>query len=156
MPTTDTDLYRAVHKDNISTPFVVKGTPKEGVLEPRWIDSTYISGGVERTSRADVKYKVNKTTGVREVQTGGGTSMHDAEGMLGFGFFKYFFVPNGTEFPDSLVVTGGGEKTWNKSHTVKAAHYQIEVRVPMTPAAFKGALDNFARNAVARQVAIAK
>lgn len=156
MPQTDINLYRALHKDGITPPFVVSGEPKEALLEPRWTDTSYFAGGQERTSRADVTYATNPTTGEREVQPGGGTSMHDAEGMLGFGFFKYFHVPAGTEYPENLVITGGGERKWNRAGTVRAAHYQFEPRVPMTVDALKGALDNFARNAVVRQVALAK
>jgi hypothetical protein len=156
MPDTRIDLYRAVHKDSIKAPFVVKDEPKEGLLYPRWQDTSYIARGVEMTSRADVSYARNPRTGETEVQTGGGTSMHDAPGMLGTGFFGYFQVPKGTEYPESLIITGGGPKKWNRAGTVQAAHYQIELKAPMTMDAFKGALDNFARNAVARSVALAR
>ena len=58
-------------------------------------------------------------------------------------------IPISTVIPDSLVLTGPKD---NK--LFDADHYPIEVRCgKMTIEAFKGALDNLARNAIVQQCA---
>ncbi|MCX7108561.1 MAG: hypothetical protein NTX45_00235 [Proteobacteria bacterium] len=88
--------------------------------------------------------------GVEWIQPGGGTSLFDKENALPGGGWRCFGIPNGTVIPDSLKVRNTG---FNKSF--KATHYQIECINPMTKDAFIGALDNFARNAIAQSVELA-
>lgn len=132
-------------------PFVVDDEPVAGLLYPRFEESSYIDGsGIERTSPADVKIESGK------VQKGGGTSMFDVEGWFGYSNWRYFHIPIGTEYPDSLFIRKGKSKRANRSGKLNGHHYQIEPKNPMTTDAYKGALDTFARNAVARQVESAK
>jgi hypothetical protein len=59
-----------------------------------------------------------------------------------------FEIPEGTVVPASLVVRETGY-----NQRFKANHYQIECAAKSMPIdAFKGALDNLARNAIARSV----
>lgn len=151
MPTTTTNLYRAILNGTMDGPFVVNDEPVAGLLYPRFDATTYVDhGGVERTSAADVQIVGD------EVQTGGGTSMFDVEGWFGHANWRYFCVPTATEYPASLTIKKGKSKRTNRAGTLSGRHYQIEPKNQMTVDAFKGALDNFARNAVAKQVALAK
>jgi hypothetical protein len=157
MPTTSTDLYRAIKNGTFVDDKLVQkdGEPVPGLLYPRFETTTYIDGyGQEQVSNADVTV-LAKPTG-DEVDTGGGTSMFDVDGWFGFGHWQYFHVPDGTEYPDNLVIKRGKSKRKNKTGTRQGYHYQIEPRTRMTVAAYKGALDNFARNAIAKQVEKAK
>jgi hypothetical protein len=62
--------------------------------------------------------------------------------------FLSFEIPEGTVVPASLVVRETGY-----NQRFKANHYQIECAAKSMPIdAFKGALDNLARNAIARSV----
>lgn len=132
-------------------PFVVDGKPVTGLLYPRFEDSTYIDKlGNEQTSRADVSIKSG------EVQSGGGTSMFDVEGWFGHSEWRYFRVPSGTKYPESLFIKKGKHKRTNKPGTLTGFHYQIEPKNPMTIDAYKGALDCFARSAIAKQVELSK
>jgi hypothetical protein len=155
MPATNTNLYRAVIDGTFVGPLIKDGEPVEGVLYPRFEDSTYVDSiGIERTSAADVT--VHRMSSGDEVDTGGGTSMFDVKGWFGYRVWQYFRVPNGTEYPDSLHIRRGKSVRKNKSGTLEGRHYQIEPRTRMTVQAYKGALDNFARNAVVRLVELAK
>jgi len=155
MPATNTNLYRAVIDGTFVGPLIKDGEPVEGVLYPRFEESTYIDSiGMERTSPADVTVYPASTGD--EVGTGGGTSMFDVKGWFGYRAWQYFRVPNGTEYPDSLFIRRGKSVRKNKAGTLEGRHYQIEPRTRMTVQAYKGALDNFARNAVVRLVELAK
>lgn len=158
MSKTDRDLYRGVVRGTLDGPFVVDGKPVEGLLYPRFEASSYVdSAGVEQTSSEDILPRLDRETGEMMCDPGGGTSMHDVEGWFGFGIWRYFHVPHGTDYcADSLYIKRGKRKRTNKSKTLSGRHYQIEPKNPMTIGAYKGALDNFARSAVARQVALAK
>lgn len=151
MPKTTADLYRAVLIGSMDGPFIVDDEPVAGLLYPRFEDSTYIDGsGTERTSPADVNINDGK------VQKGGGTSMFDVEGWFGHSHWRYFYVPNSTEYPASLFIKKGKSVRKNRAGNREGRHYQIEAKNPMTVDAYKGALDNLARNAVARQVELSK
>lgn len=82
--------------------------------------------------------------------------MFNVDGWFGFGHWQYFKVPDGTEYPENLVIKRGRSKRTNKSGNRTGYHYQIEPKNRMTVAAYKGALDNFARNAVVQSIALAK
>ena len=151
MPKTTTNLYRAIINGSFDGPFVVDDEPEEGLLYPRFESSTYTdSYGNEKISPADVSIILGK------VQKGGGTSMFDVDGWFGFSNWQYFFVPNNTEYPETLFIKKGSSVRTNRSGNRTGRHYQIEPKNPMTLEAYKGALDNFARNAVAQQVALVR
>lgn len=156
MPLTDAPLYRAIKNGSFKDDkFVHDGQPEPGLLYPRFEDSTYIDGnGVEQDSFADVT--VHPLPTGDEVESGGGTSMFDVDGWFGFGHWKYFYVPKETEYPGNLVIKRGKKKRQNKSGSREGFHYQIEPRARMTVEAYKGALDNFARNAIVKQIKLVK
>lgn len=156
MPTTDADLYRAViHGTYPNDELVREGEPAPGVLYPRFAATTYVDRqGIEQTSPADVT--VHPLPAGDEVDAGGGTSMFDVCGWFGFANWGYFHVPQGTEYPDNLFIRRGKSVRKNKSGKLQGRHYQIEPRNRMTVQAYKGALDNFARNAVVQQIRLAK
>lgn len=156
MPKTDTDLYRAIKNGTFEKDlFVADDEPVTGLLYPRFEATTYVDGfGKEQVSSADVT--VHPLPTGDEVEAGGGTSMFDVDGWFGFANWKYFKVPNGTEYPENLVIKRGRSKRTNKSGTKTGYHYQIEPKNRMTVVAYKGALDNFARSAVVQAIALAK
>jgi hypothetical protein len=156
MPTTNAELYRAVLNGTFKGDELVKDDkPIAGVLYPRFEETQYVDRqGIERTSPADVT--VHPKTGGDEVDAGGGTSMFDVCGWFGFTSWKYFHVPEGTEYPDNLFIRRGKSVRTNKSGKLTGRHYQIEPRNRMTVQAYKGALDNFARNAVVQQIRVSK
>lgn len=82
--------------------------------------------------------------------------MFDVEGWFGYSNWRYFLVPNGTEYPESLFIKKGKSVRTNRAGNLKGRHYQIEPKNPMTVGTFKGALDNFARNAVVKQVELSR
>lgn len=156
MPITTLDLYRAMKNGDSPGEFHIDGEPREGLLYPRFRERI-LKGidGVETRIGADVTFKPNPESGVEEVQPKGGTSLHDVSGWFGHADWRYFEIPKGTEYPDNLVLHKGSRPKFNRAKTVKGTHYQIEPKIPMTEDAFKGALDNFARNAVVRSIALA-
>lgn len=156
MPTLDTDLYRAIKDGAFTTPFIVDDEAIDGLLYPRFHDTTYLNAaGEEKTSSADVALFDDADTGEEMVNTGGGTSMFDVTEWFGTDTWSYFHVPNETEYPASLHIHRGKKKRKNRAGK-RGYHYQIEPKNPMTVDGFKGALDNFARAALAKQVANAK
>lgn len=156
MPKTDTDLFRAIKNGTFRNDvFVENNEPMVGLLYPRFEATTYIDAlGKEQVSNADVT--VYPLPAGDEVDAGGGTSMFDVDGWFGFSHWKYFQVPNGTEYPANLVIKRGRSKRTNKAGNRSGYHYQIEPKNRMTVVAYKGALDNLARSAIARSVELAK
>jgi hypothetical protein len=85
------------------------------------------------------------------VKAGGGTSLFDRPGVFKWRGWLSFDLPAGTVVPDSLIVRHTG---YNKAF--QADHYQIESRTEqMRLDAYKGALDNLARNAIVRAIQVA-
>jgi hypothetical protein len=139
MVKTTTDLYRAVFDGSFDGPLVIDGEPRVGLLYPRWdIDLDVEVGGAEPM-----------------VEPGGGTSLHNVDGWFGFARCRYFLIPVDTPIPASLKVKKGKSKRTNKTRDRTGYHYQIEPLNRMTQTALMGALDNFARAAVVRQVELA-
>jgi len=90
--------------------------------------------------------------GIRMVRNDGGTSLFDKPDVLpgGAKTWHSFKLPTDTVIPPSLKIRFTGH---NK--TFDADHWQIEsVAGTMAMDAMKGALDNLARNAVVRLVAL--
>jgi Tse2-like ADP-ribosyltransferase toxin len=154
MATTDTDLYRSVMGNDFKS-IKVGIYPGDGVLDPRWQATTYFSKKLNRnvTSNADVSVVMGGANGP-EVETGGGTSLHDVPGWFPT---REFWIPNGTEYSDEISIRKDGKQKSSPSNPqLKGYHYQLEPRTRMTVAAFKGALDNMARAAVVQQCKLAK
>lgn len=82
-------------------------------------------------------------------KTGHGTSLWDKKGVFGSANWHYFMLPEGTVIPDSLKLVEG---RWSDKY--KATHWQIEVANggELKADALRGALDNLARNCIARSV----
>ena len=157
MPKIETDLYRAIKEASFDTPFIVDGEAIDGLLYPRFHDTSYITAsGEERTSSADVTLYNDAVTKAEMVKTGGGTSMFDVSGWFGPDSWEYFHVPKDTEYSEGLNIKRGRSKRKNRDKTLSGRHYQIEPKNPMTVDAYKGALNHFARAAIAKQVQNAK
>lgn len=157
MPTTNANLFRALKKDEYPGEFHVDEKPVDGLLYPRFESTTYTDrDGVEQVSQADVDIQRNSKTQELEVQKGGGTSLFDVAGWFGNTYWKYFQIPDGTEYPEGLFIKKGRSKRTNKTKTLSGYHYQIEPKIPMRVDTFKGYLDLFARNAVVRSIELAK
>ena len=108
MAKTQCDLYRSVMDKSFKS--IKIGTyPGDGVLDPRWEDTEYYSKKLGRmvTSKADVDVEIGKEG--PEVVPGGGTSLHDVPGW----FPNHdFWIPEGTDYSDELVVTRHPHSGW--------------------------------------------
>lgn len=107
-------------------------------FEPRLITS-----GKNKGKYRDPDVDVFEDKGKSVVEPGGGTSLFDKSGVFGAAHWWYFTIPEGTTIPPSLKIRFTGTNT-----LFGADHYQIEPLVRMEVVAYKGALDNLARNAV--------
>ena len=123
------------------------------MLDPRWVDTQRFvrKTGKWKTDFADVSI----VTGAEgpEVQTGGGTSLHDVSGWFPG---REFRIPEGTEYSDEIYIRKDAKRKTSPATQVQGYHYQLEPRTQMTMLSFKGCLDNMARAAVARQVELSK
>jgi hypothetical protein len=147
---TTLNLYRSIHK---TTPGydngpIVDGAAVTGVLYPDF----------ERRQIGKNKFRAADLTtfdgegGVRMVRNDGGTSLFDKPDVLPGGATNWhrFKLPPDTVIPPSLKIRFTGH---NK--TFDADHHQIEsVAGTMAMDAMKGALDNLARNAIVRLIAL--
>ena len=144
MTTTNVSLWRSVRKEQFPNGTVVDNVPVTGVLYPDFYERELPSGDI-RAPDVSVFKDENSVEWVRE---GGGTSLFDKDKVFKSKSWLSFSIPGGTLIPDSLIVRETG---YNKRFA--ATHYQIECRAKMMRMdAFKGALDNFARNALVRSV----
>lgn len=144
--TTRVDLYRSCRVEQFPHGLMHDEKPVPGVLYPDFYPKTLKSGDVRG---ADVDLETKE--GVEWVMPGGGTSLFDRSGVFTKSGWLSFEIPDGTPVPDSLVVKNTG---YNKRF--KATHYQIEAKEMMTKESMKGALDNFARSAIARSVELSR
>lgn len=144
MSTTDTDLFRSVREEQFSSGTIVDDKPVTGILYPDFEEKILPSG---KTRGADVTLSADKEW----VEHLGGTSLFDKANVFKSKGWLCFPIPEGTEVPDSLTIRHTG---YNSSF--KAEHYQIESAAQkMRVDAYKGALDNLARNAVVRSIELA-
>ena len=128
--------------------------PGDGVLDPRWEDSTYVDRkGKTRLSRADVR--VRPGTDGPEVEAEGGTSLHDVPRWYSA---PDFWIPEGTEYSDAdiHVHKDGDIRTSPYNPKLTGFHYQLETKYRMAVVSFRGALNNMARAAVVRQIALSR
>lgn len=143
MAKTEVELFRAVRIEQFPDGVIVNDKPAIGILYPDFHSRTLPNG---RTREADVDLTEDKST----VLPGGGTSLFDKPNVFKSKGWLSFCIPKATIVPDQIQV-----KYTNRNSSFDADHYQIECVVPMRIDAFKGALDNLARNAVVRAVEIA-
>ena len=162
MATTDWELYRAIHS---SSAYLGKlddidagkeGVTANGLLHARTAgDVESGSDGAQFIKAPDVTLERSSDEEPWYVVNDGGTSMHDVPGWFGYAKWGYFHVPKGTEYcGDTLFIKRDKKNKWNKSHTVKGRHYTIRPKNRMTLETYFGALDNLARAAVVRSVAL--
>jgi hypothetical protein len=139
---TELDLYRSVRVDSFPNGTVINEKPAPEVLYPDFVPRVLPSG---KRRAADVKVEDGW------VHAGGGTSLFDRPGVFTTRGWLSFDIPKGTVVPDSLVIQFTG-----RNEALQADHYQIESRTnKMRVEAYKGALDNLARNAVVRSIELA-
>lgn len=141
MATTALDLFRSVTEEQFGGGTVIEDKPAPEILYPDFEPRELPSG---KTRAADVKFSKDKLW----VKSGGGTSLFDKANVFKGKKWLNFTIPEGTEIPDSLNIRNTGYNV-----TFKATHYQIESAAKlMRVDAYKGALDNLARNAVVRSI----
>jgi Tse2 ADP-ribosyltransferase toxins len=146
MATTTAHLFRSVRKEEFPDGVIVDDHAVEGVLYPAFEDKQYdvVVRGVAdtRTRRADTKPV--PYGGGMVVSPGKGTSLFDKDRAFGTKNWWYFKIPDGTIIPPSIQVRHTGY-----NDVYDAEHYQIEPAAGRMPVvAYKGALDNLARNAI--------
>ena len=146
MAETTTDLWRSVREEDFANGVIINDQPAPGVLFPDFYKRTLPNG---KDRNPDVVLEPDGN-GVEWVQPGRGTSLFDSVKPLSGKSWLKFKIPGGTAIDGSLTVRFTG---YNK--IFKANHYQIECINPMTITAYKGALDNLARSAIARLVQLA-
>lgn len=152
MAKTQVHLYRSVMDQRFS---IKAGEyPGDGVLDPRWKESTYVDNrGRTRTSRADIVVELGVDG--PEVKTGGGASLHDVPHWYSY---DDFWVPEGTEYSDVDISLRKDDdlRVSPYNPNIKGYHHQLEPKYQMAVASFQGALNNMARAAVVRQIALSK
>lgn len=152
MAQTQTHLYRSVMNERFT--IKVDEYPGDGVLDPRWQESTYVDKkGKTQLSRADVV--VVPGVDGPEVEAGRGTSLHDVPGWYSF---PDFWIPEGTEYSnaDIHIHRDNDRRTSPYNRNLSGLHYQLEPKYQMAVVSFQGALNNMARAAVVRQIALSK
>jgi len=148
MANTEKSLWRSVRKEQFESGVIKDGKPADGVLYPDFYARELPNNGGLRQPDVEL-YKDEH--GVEWVKPGGGTSLFDVAKVFKGKSWLSFEIPEGTLVPDSLIVRCTGYNA-----RFKADHYQIECNEkPMRIDTFKGALDNLARNAIAKTVELA-
>lgn len=144
MPTSTLDLFRSVRIEQFSGGTVIADKPAPEILYPDFEPRRLPSG---KTRGADVTLSADKEW----VSSGGGTSLFDQANVFKSNGWLSFAIPEGTEVPASLNIRNTGY-----NNAFKATHFQIESAArTMRVDAYKGALDNLARNAVLRAIELA-
>ncbi len=139
------NLYRSVRIEQFPEGTIIDGKPAPEILHPDFEPRTLPSG---KTRKADVKLSEDKLW----VKSGGGTSLFDRANVFKSKGWLSFEIPKGTIIPGSLTV-----KFTGYNPTFDADHYQIESLANlMRVDAYKGALDNLARNALLKSIELAQ
>jgi Tse2-like ADP-ribosyltransferase toxin len=150
MAVTNKTVWRSVRKEEFPSGPVVDNKPVDGVLYPSF-EPTLITGGRRKGEKRDADVETFQSNGIQYVKAGGGTSLFDKINVFGTKFWVCFEIPEGTEIPESLKIVGP-----DYNSAFDANHYQIESKANnMRVDAYKGALDNLARNAIVRSIALA-
>jgi hypothetical protein len=140
---TEIHLYRSVRIDNFPDGTVINDKPAPEILHPDFEPRILPSG---KARKADVVLSGDK----QWVFAKGGTSLFDKKNVFKSKSWLSFDIPGGTQIPESLVVRFTGHNP-----VFEANHYQIESCAErMRVDAYKAALDNLARNAVVRAIAL--
>lgn len=152
MTTTNVRLYRSVRKEDFENGPILEDAPAPGVLHPAFEDKQFIQetpdGPVKKTRPADTR-PFPGNDGVMMVAPFKGTSLFNKANVFPAKHWWSFVIPAGTDVPGSLVI-----RFTDYNVRYKADHYQIEPKAGiMRLDAYKGALDNLARNALVEFIA---
>ncbi len=140
MAVTPDHLWRGVHAADMDRVETQMG-PVSGVLCPTVSRrSAKSADGAARARDPEVMVVDDM------VQPGGGTSLFNRDRFFGSHGWRYFYVPRDTPIPPMLSLTGPDYDIF-----FDAELWRIEARKPVPVAAWRGALDNFARAAFARR-----
>lgn len=145
---THVNLFRSIRIEQFPGGPIIDGEAAPEILYPDFEERQLATGDLRKP---DIQ-SFHDDKGIRWVKAHGGTSLFDRAGVFKSKVWLSFEIPNGTMIPDSLIIVFTGH---NKKFN--ANHYQIEPKArTMRMDAYKGALDNLARNAIARAVELAK
>ena len=156
MARTSANLYRAI----IDGTFTAvreedEGRPVEGILYPRIEAETHFdTAGREWTRRAEMTVYCVEEDCV--VQTDGGTVLFDMVGWFGYVGWRYFELPAGTVLPDSLTIRRSARISCSRTGVLQGRRHMIVPVARLTLQAYRAALDNLARNAIVRQIELAR
>lgn len=133
------NLWRGVRVEEFPSGVIIDNQPAEGILHPGFEPKL-----IGKNRNGSPKYRapdVKPVDGI--VPAGAGTSLFDKDKFFPGKSWQFFHIPEGTEIDPLLKLAGPDYNDF-----FKANHYQIEVDKPIPIAAYKGALDNFARAAI--------
>ncbi len=148
MSETNLDLFRSLRIEQFPNGTIIESQPAPEILYPAFEDKQLENG---KKRKKDLNSKIDKDGDVW-VEAGGGTSLWDRDKVFKGKSWLTFSIPKGTVIPESLIIRF---TDFNKIYN--ANHYQIECKAQMMRKdAFKGALDNLARNALVRTIELAK
>lgn len=156
MAKTRGDLYRAIIDGTFAADVdMCEERPVEGVLYPRTEAETHIDRtGREFTRRADMTvFTVGEDT---MVDIDGGTVLFDVAGWYGFVGWRYFQLPEGTIIPNSLVIEESRRVILSRDGSRTGRRHVVVPATRMPIGAYRAALDHLARNAVVRQIELAR
>jgi hypothetical protein len=146
MTGTDLALYRSVRKDEFPGGVIVNDKAVEGMLYPSFAPKEIVNRQTGEITKRDPDISPYPDGDEQFVDPGGGTSLFDKPDRFPKKYWWSFAIPKGTVVPESLQIIFTG---FNKRYD--ANHYQIEPAARRMPLeAYKGALDNLARNAVVK------
>lgn len=153
----DQDLYRACKKNRRSSRDLLQAFEDSHgatLLYPDYEGFTRKDGSRREPDVTRVKDSsgdiwvcgiddVNKSTGKKLISSTEGVSISKDAGKFGFSMWYYFLLPQGTSVPECFDITQTG-------HDI--SHYSIRLKNRMRQDAYEGALNTFARAALAKAV----
>lgn len=157
MPTLPLDLHRACKKNRQSSHDLLQAfSESKGatLLYPDYDGFVRKDGSIREP---DVTWHVDElgqawVSGIHDIDPKNrrpsidpneGVSLSTAAGKFGFGFWYYFLLPKGTATPECFDIAQTGRDE---------GHYSIRLKNRMRKDAYEGALDAFARAALAKAV----
>ena len=147
MPKSNVELWRSVTHEDYPDDTITNGEPVPGVPFPDFVERVLPTG---RIRNADVQ-QFSGSDGQDWITNEGGTSLFDRDGVFPRKTWTTFRIPKGTIVPDSIYLKEDG---WRERF--KATHYLILPVAKTTRSdAYRGALENLARNAVVRAIELA-
>lgn len=147
MAKSEVNLWRSVMRDEFPQGTITNGEPAPGVLIPDFVPRLLPSG---KTRDPDVQ-QFQGADGADWITNQGGTSLFDRDGVFPPKKWTTFKIPKGTIVPESIYLKDDG---WRERF--KATHYLIlPTANTMRSDAYRGALENLARNAVVRLIELA-